>query len=190
MMRNLMRYAAELEGAGARALPPVETWKPTRCGEIDIVIKADGTWLHEGTPILRARLVRLFSTILRRDGDDYFLITPVEKMKITVEDAPFAAVLMTAEGEGRKQRLVFSTNVGDQAMLGPDHTLVMRTCPTRGDAAPYLNIRRNLEARVARAVFYDLVALGERRQMGAGEMFGVWSAGVFFPLGPADETDG
>ncbi|MEL7486721.1 MAG: DUF1285 domain-containing protein, partial [Pseudomonadota bacterium] len=126
-MTDLMRYAAELERAGAAlALPPVDKWDPDYCGEIDLVIKRDGVWFHEGTPIGRARLVRLFSTVLRKDGDDYFLVTPVEKLKIAVEDAPFVAVLMRAEGEGRDQRLIFTTNVGDEIMAGPDHALAMR----------------------------------------------------------------
>jgi len=186
-----MRYAAELEKAGDRALPPVEKWNPDYCGEIDMVIRRDGTWVHEGTPIGRARLVRLFSTVLRRDGDEYFLVTPVEKMKIEVEDAPFIAVLMRREGEGPDQqtgqRLVFTTNVGDEVAAGPDHPLVFRTIDGETEKAPYIMVRAGLEARVARAVYYDLVALGETRETEAGAMFGVASGGAFFPFGPASE---
>ncbi len=187
-MTDLMRYAAELEGAGQKSLPPVEKWHPDFCGEIDLVIKRDGTWVHEGTPIGRARLVRLFSTVLRREGDDYFLVTPVEKMEIVVEDAPFVAVLMRREGESEKQKLVFTSNVSDEAVAGPDHPLVFRADPETGERAPYIDMRARLEARVARAVYYDLVALGETRDIDGQDMFGVFSDGVFFPFGPASEV--
>ncbi len=177
-----MRYAAELDDAGDAPPPPVETWNPERAGEIDIVIARDGTWFHEGAPIRRAKLARLFSTILRREGDQFFLVTPAEKLKIKVEDAPFVAVLMRVEGEGRAQRLTFATNLGDDVVAGPDHALVMRSAGGGGQKAPYINVRRGLEARIARAVYYDLAALGERRRTGAEDLFGVWSAGIFFPL--------
>jgi len=186
-MTDLMRYAAELEKAGERALPPVEKWNPDYCGEIDMVIRRDGTWVHEGTPIGRARLVRLFSTVLKREGDEHFLVTPVEKMKIEVEDAPFVAVLMRREGEGADQKLVFTTNVGDEAVAGPDHPLSFRKINGEAEKAPYIEVRAGLEARVARAVYYDLVALGETRETDEGAMFGVWSGGEFFPFGPASE---
>ena len=186
-MTDLMRYAAELEGVVGRGPAPVEKWNPERVGAIDIVIQSDGTWLHEGAPIRRARLVKLFSTILKREGDDYFLVTPVEKLKITVEDAPFVAVLMEADGEGRDQRLIFTTNVGEKIVAGPAHGIFMRRC---GDHdAPYIEARRGLEARVARAVFYDLVGLGERRHGKGKDVFGVWSSGVFFPLADADKIE-
>ncbi len=183
-----MRYAAALGDYHARALPPVENWNPPRIGEIDIVIKSDGTWFHEGAPITRARLVRLLSTILRREGDDHFLVTPAEKLKIAVEDAPFLAVLMKAEGEGDGRRVSFTTNMGDAITAGPDHRLEFRQSPA-GGGAPYIDVRRGLEARIARAVYYDLVALGERRHMEGGDVIGVWSNGEFFPFGPADYTD-
>ena len=187
-MTDLMRYAAKLEGAGEKSLPPVEKWNPEFCGEIDLVIKRDGAWFHEGTPIGRARLVRLFSTVLRREGDRHYLVTPVEKLEITVEDAPFVAVLMRREGAGTGQRLVFTTNVGDEVAVGPDHPLEFRKHAETGEGAPYIDVRRGLEARVARAVFYDLVELGETREIDGVEMFGVWSGGVFFPFGPASEV--
>ncbi len=183
-----MRYAAELEGAGKKGLPPVEKWNPDFCGEIDLVIKRDGTWVHEGTPIGRARLVRLFSTVLRREGDDYFLVTSVEKMEIDVEDAPFVAVLMRREGEGEGQSLIFTTNLGDEAAAGPEHRLVFRKDPETGERAPYIDVRAGLEARIARAVYYDLVALGETRDIDGEEMFGVRSGGVFFPFGSASDV--
>ena len=187
-MTDLMRYAAELEGAGKKSLPPVEKWNPEFCGDIDLVIKRDGTWVHEGTPIGRAKLVRLFSTVLRREGDDYFLVTPVEKMQIAVEDAPFIAVLMDREGEGEAQTLTFTTNVGDETKAGSDHRLVFRQDPETGEHAPYITVRAGLEARIARAVYYDLVALGETRDINGEEIFGVFSGGVFFPFGPASEV--
>lgn len=187
-MRELMRYAAALEDAELRGLPPVEKWNPDRVGEIDIVITADGMWHHEGAPINRAKLVRLFSTILRRDGDAYFLVTPAEKLKITVEDAPFLAVAMDTIGEGAARRLTFKTNLGDSADIGPDHKLAFRPSPS-GQPAPYIEIRRGLEARIARSVYYDLVALAERRHMEGVEVFGVWSGGVFFPFAAVEGFD-
>jgi len=183
-----MRYAAELEGMSGKSLPPVHLWRPENCGDIDIVIKRDGTWVHEGTPIRRAKLVRLFSTVLRREGDEYFLVTPVEKLRVTVEDAPFVAVLMRVDGEGRDRRIVFTSNVGDEAAAGPEHELLFRKGDAAGDGAPYIDMRAGLEARIARAVFYDLVALGETHQIEGVEAFGVWSGGVFFPFGAADEV--
>ena len=183
-----MRYAAMLEGENKRSLPPVHLWNPDYCGELDLVIKRDGVWFYEGTPIGRARLVRLFSTVLKREEDRYYLVTPVEKLGVQVEDAPFLAVLMRREGEGPQQRLVFTTNVGDEVAVGPEHELVFRKQPDSEDSAPYIEVRIGLTARVARAVFYDLVALGETHQIGGEEYFGVWSEGVFFPLGPAGDV--
>ena len=187
-MQELMRYAAKLENAGDKALPPVEKWNPEYCGEIDLVIKRDGTWFHEGTPIGRARLVRLFSTVLKKEGNQHFLVTPVEKLGIEVEDAPFIGVLMEREGSGQDQRLTFTTNVGDTALAGRDHRLVYRKDPQSGRGAPYIDVRKGLEARISRAVFYDLVSLGETHQIDGEDLFGIWSAGVFFPFGPASEV--
>ena len=183
-----MRYAAKLEGKAGKSLPPVHLWNPEFCGDIDLVIKRDGTWFHEGTPIGRARLVRLFSTVLKREGDRHFLVTPVEKLEITVEDVPFIAVLMRREGEGENQRLTFTTNVGDEVTADGDHLLSFRKDPDSGEGAPYIDVRSGLEARIARAVFYDLVALGETHQIEGEEKFGIWSAGVFFPFGSAGDV--
>lgn len=187
-MTDLMRYAAALEGAGGKSLPPVEKWNPEFCGEIDLVIKRDGTWFHEGTPIGRARLVRLFSTVLRRDGDKHYLVTPVEKLEIKVEDAPFIAVLMKRSSAGASQKLTFVTNVGDEVTAGASHALTFRIDPETGERAPYVMVRAGLEALVARAVYYDLVELGETRDIDGEEQFGVWSDGVFFPFGTASEV--
>ncbi|MEK7265195.1 MAG: DUF1285 domain-containing protein [Pseudomonadota bacterium] len=184
-MTDLMRYAAMLDGEGQRRLPPVEKWSPEYCGEMDLAIRRDGVWVHEGTPIGRARLVRLLSTVIRKDGDRYFLVTPVEKLGIKVEDAPFLAVLMRTEGEGADRRLVFTTNVGEEVIAGPDHPISYRA--SAGGKAPYIHVRAGLDALISRAVFYDLVAIGETRDIGGELWFGVKSAGEFFAFGQAGD---
>jgi hypothetical protein len=168
------------ELAQGRRLPPVETWHPVHCGSIDIRIARDGTWFHEGTPFARRELVRLFSTILRKDPDGFHLVTPGEKLRIVVEDAPFLAVLLRSEGEGRAQRLIFTTNVGDETVAGADNPIRVETNVQTGEPAPYVHVRRGLEARIARAAFYQLADMAVP---GEGGMLGVWSEGVFFPLG-------
>lgn len=171
------------EAAAGRGLPPVERWNPAHCGDIDIRIARDGTWFHQGTPIGRKELVRLFSTILRKDGEDYVLVTPGEKLRIVVDDVPFLAVLMEARGEGRAQELAFVTNVGDETVAGRANPIRVETDPATEEPAPYVHVRRGLEARIARAVFYqlaDLAVPGEGAQHG---LLGAWSGGVFFPLG-------
>ncbi len=169
--------AAKAVQASGRGLPPVHLWNPANCGEIDIRIRPDGTWLHEGTPIGRPALVRLFSTVLRRDEDGVYLVTPVEKLKIVVEDAPFVAVGMERDGEV----LRFVTNVGDEVEAGPEHPIRVETAPS-GEPRPYVHVRGGLEALVARAVFYELVELGEPRE---GRL-GVRSGGAWFDLGPLE----
>jgi len=159
-----------------RGLPPVHLWHPDHCGDIDIVIRADGSWMHEGSPIGRAELVRLFSTILRLDPDGYHLVTPGEKLKIAVEDLPFRAVAMEREGGD----LVFTTDVGDEVRAGPEHAITVVTDPTTGEPAPRLHVRRGLEARIARTVFYDLVEVAEVRDA----QLMVASGGAWFALGP------
>jgi len=174
------------DAAAGRGLPPVEKWNPAHCGDIDIRIARDGTWYHQGSPIGRKELVRLFSTILRRDPDGFVLVTPAEKMRIVVEDAPFLAVLLDVEGEGRDRKLVFTTNVGDQAIAGPANPIRVETDPATQEPAPYVHIRKGLEARIARPVFYqlaDLAVPGEGEHQG---LLGVWSSGVFYPLGPPE----
>jgi hypothetical protein len=173
------------EAAAGRTLPPVERWNPAHCGDIDIRISRDGTWFHEGTPVGRKELVRLFSTILRKDGPDYVLVTPAEKMRIRVEDAPFMAVLMDVAGEGRDQTLTFITNVGDETVAGAGNPIRVETDPVSEEPAPYVHVRRGLEARIARAVFYqlaDIAVPGEGEHAGK---LGVWSGGEFFPIGRA-----
>ena len=168
-------------GEGARApkgLPPVHLWNPAHCGEIDIRIRRDGGWWHEGTPIGRPALVRLFSTVLRKDPDGFHLVTPVEKLKIAVDDAPFVAVRVDRVGEA----LVFLTNVGDTVEAGPENPLRVETDPVTGEPAPYVHVRRGLEARLSRPVFYELVEMAELLD----GRFGVTSHGAWFDLGPAE----
>ncbi len=166
--------------APGRGLPPVHLWHPEHCGEIDIVIKKDGLWFHEGTPIGREALVRLFSTVLRKDPDGFHLVTPVEKMRITVEDAPFIAIRVDA-GDGA---LSFTTNVGDVVEAGPDNAIRVEMDAETGEPRPYLHVRRGLEALIARPVFYELVEMAEERALAAGPTFCVQSNGVWFPVGP------
>lgn len=178
---GLEGVAAAVKGAGERGLPPVHLWNPAHCGEIDIRIRKDGVWFHEGTPIGREALVRLFSTVLRLDPDGYHLVTPVEKMKITVEDAPFIAVRVDREGEA----LRFTTNVGDVVEAGPDNIIRVETDPVSGEPRPYLHVRRGLEALIARPVFYELAEMATPRQTAEGEVFGISSNGAWFPIAPA-----
>jgi len=161
----------------------VQDWNPPFCGDLDMRIARDGTWFYEGTPIRRPALVRLFSTILRRDGDDYFLVTPVEKVGITVDDAPFVAVDVEAEGAGPDQALRFETNVGDYVTAGPDHPIRVERDPETGEPAPYVLVRANLEALIDRKSFYRLVEMGDRDD----GWFGLWSDGAFFRIIREDE---
>jgi len=177
--------ASAAHAAGRRGPPPVHLWNPPFCGDLDMRIARDGTWFYLGTPIGRPALVRLFSSILRREGERYFLVTPVEKVGITVDDAPFVAVDFTAEGAGREQRLSFVTHVGDEVAAGPEHPIRVVRDPNTGEPAPYVHVRRGLEALIDRKSFYRLVELGTEH---AGD-FGVWSDGAFFAFIPAAELD-
>jgi|TARA_B100001964_G_scaffold7052_1_gene7653 hypothetical protein len=153
------------------------------CGEIDIRIDRAGQWFHEGSPIGRKELVRLFSTVLKKDKNgDYWLETPVEKGRIQVEDAPFIAIIMAVEGSGEDQILNFETNVGDTMSADSDHPIRVEINPDTQEPSPYVTVRENLEAKIARPVFYDLVELGVEDS----EIFGVWSKGTFFPIGRLD----
>jgi uncharacterized protein len=166
-----------------KGLPPVERWNPPFCGDIDMAIKADGTWFYMGTPIGRAPLVRLFSTVLRKDEDGRtYLVTPVEKVGITIEDAPFTAVEMAREGDGLAQKLTFRTNVGDVAEAGEEHGLRFEFDPVNQGLKPYLHVRGRLEARLARPVMYELIALGEEVEHHGEAWFAVRSGGVIFPI--------
>ncbi|CTQ31331.1 DUF1285 domain-containing protein [Jannaschia rubra] len=170
--------ASLLDAARAsKGPPPVDKWDPPYCGEIDIVIRRDGTWIHEGTPIGRPGLVRLFSSILKKEGERHFLVTPVEKVGIKVEDAPFVAVDFDA-GDGV---ITFRTNVGDTVPAGPDHPIRVELA-ANGEPSPYVEVRRGLQALIDRKSFYRLVELGEERD----GVFGVASGGAFFPIIAAD----
>lgn len=166
--------AQAAKAVGERGLPPVHLWNPPHCGEIDIRIRKDGVWFHEGAPIGREALVRLFSTVLRLDPDGYHLVTPIEKMKITVEDAPFIATRVDRED----QALVFQTNVGDTVEAGPENRIRVEIDPGTGEPRPYLHVRRGLEALIARPVFYELAEMAVQE----GEAWGVRSNGAFFPI--------
>ena len=170
--------AAQDEAPRRRGLPPVHLWNPPNVGEIDILIRKDGSWLHEGGVIGREALVRLFSSILRKDPDGTYLVTPHEKLKIRVEDAPFVAVRVDREGEA----LRFLTNVGDAVEAGPDHPIRVEVDAT-GEPRPYLHVRAGLEALISRPVFYELVELAEERETDGGLELGVSSNGAWFPVG-------
>lgn len=173
--------------AARRGPAPVHLWNPPFCGDLDMRITRDGTWYYLGSPIGRKPLVTLFSSILKREGDDFFLVTPAEKVGITVEDAPFLAVDFTASGTGRDQRLTFTTHVGDSVEAGPDHPLRFVHDPRSNAPAPYVLVRAPgggaLEALIDRKSFYRLVELGTEHQ----GHFGVWSGGAFFAMMPLDE---
>jgi hypothetical protein len=168
-----------------KGLPPVERWNPPFCGDIDMRIGGDGTWFYQKTPIGRPALVKLFASVLKREGDKYFLVTPVEKVGIAVDDAPFLAVEMNASVGDAGRILQFRTNVDDWISAGPGHALRFEPQPKTGGLKPYLHIRRDLWAMVTRALFYDLVALGEERDIDGKAMFGVFSQGEFFAMAEA-----
>jgi len=174
----------------ARKLPPVHLWNPPFCGDLDMRIAADGTWFYLGTPIGRPVLVRLFASVLKREGDSYFLVTPVEKVGIKVDDAPFHAVEMAVDGEGADRTLSFRTNVDDLVRCDAEHPLRFELEPHSGGLKPYLHVRRDLWARVTRTLFFDLVEMGETRNLNGQELFGIASAGEFFAMAPADTIAG
>jgi hypothetical protein len=179
-----------LEGIAAalprdKGLPPIHLWNPPFCGDIDMRIAKDGTWFYQKTPIGRPALVRLFSTVLKREGDKYFLVTPVEKVGIAVEDVPFLAVELNVADDARHGRVLkFRTNVDDWVDAGPGHALRFEPEAT-GGLRPYLHVRGDLWAKVTRALFYDLVELGEERAVEGRPMFGIASGGEFFAMAEA-----
>ena len=187
--QNIVKPSADGIAASVKAaqkgkgLPPVHLWNPPFCGDLDMRIARDGTWFYLGTPIGRPELVRLFSTILRKDGEQYFLVTPVEKVGITVDDAPFVAVDFELAGKSRDQRLTFTTNVGDTAEAGRDHPIRVIRDPETGEPSPYVLIRANLEALIDRKSFYRLVEIGAHHE----GWFGLWSGGEFFGMIPSGE---
>ncbi|ETW13397.1 hypothetical protein ATO8_05191 [Roseivivax marinus] len=179
--------AASVRAHAGKGLPPVDKWTPDLSGTMDIRIARDGTWYHEGGPIRRAGLVKLFSSILKRERDAYFLVTPVEKWRIEVEDAPFVATDVEIEGAGDGQALTFTTHVGDRVVAGPDHAIRVTRDPETGEPSPYVHVRGGLEALIDRKTFYRLAEVGEVAERDGSDWFGLWSDGAFFAMIPADE---
>jgi hypothetical protein len=187
---GLDAIAGTIGAAAKKGPPPVHLWNPPFCGDLDMRIAADGTWFYLKTPIGRPALVKLFASVLKREGDKYFLVTPVEKCGIIVVDVPFVAVELRVEHIVGGQALHFRTNVDDWVACGPEHALRFEPELETGGLKPYLHVRRDLWARVKRALFYDLVDLGEERDVDEVRMFGVVSAGEFFAMAPADTIEG
>jgi len=187
---NPLRGLKEAEAATVAkgGLPPVHRWNPPFCGDIDMRIAADGTWFYMNSPIGRKPLVKLFAAVLRHDEDGkYYLVTPVEKCGIDVDDAPFMAVAMGIENPGKKQIIHFTTNVDDEVTVDPDHPLRFAIEEGTDGLKPYVLVRTRLEALVSRAIFYDLVAAGSVQRHDREDWYGVWSSGVFWPMAPAVE---
>ncbi len=184
---DAVEIARHLKGG---KLPPVHLWHPARQGVSEMRICRDGTWLHQGRPINRPAMVRLFSTVLRHDDDGiHYLVTPAEMLSISIDDAPFVAVEMTVHGANREQILVFRTNVGDEVMAGPEHPIHVVFDSETGEPSPYVLVRDRLEALIARSVFYDLIELAVEVDIAGERQFGLWSAGVFFPIARAEELE-
>ena len=189
-LESLTAAASDAAKAGAaKGLPPVHLWNPPFCGDLDMRIAADGTWFYLGTPIGRPALVRLFSTILKREDGKHFLVTPVEKVGIRVDDAPFLAVEMVKEQSEQGLRLRFRTNVDDWVACDSEHALRFEAS-AEGGLTPYLHVRADLWAKVTRAIYYDLVDIGEERMVDGREMFGVASSGAFFAMAGAEQVRG
>lgn len=174
-------------GKAGKGLPPVHLWNPPFCGDLDMRIAGDGTWFYLGTPIGRPALVRLFSTILKREGGKHFLVTPVEKVGITVDDAPFLAVEMLKQADAEGTTLRFRTNVDDWVDCDSEHRLRFEMAED-GGLTPYLHVRADLWAKVTRAIYYDLVDMGEERMVDGAAMFGIASAGAFFAMADAEQV--
>ncbi|MDE0590641.1 DUF1285 domain-containing protein [Halocynthiibacter sp. C4] len=183
--------AASLETAARAATKkgpaPVHLWNPPFCGDLDMRIARDGTWFYLGTPIGRAGLVRLFSSIIRKDGDDYFLVTPVEKVGIQVDDAPFVAIDFNAEGKDEAQVLTFETHVGDTVVASAENPIRVSFDPDTKEPSPYILVRANLEALIDRKSFYRLIDLGQHHDVEGKSWFGLWSSGTFFPIMPSKD---
>jgi len=179
--------AKAARNAKTGGIAPVHLWNPPFCGDLDMRIARDGTWFYLGTPIGRPELVKLFSSIIRKDGDQYFLVTPVEKVGITVDDAPFVAVDFDITNPGPDQTLTFTTNVGDAAIAGPDNPIRVERDAQTGEPSPYILIRTNLEALIDRKSFYRLVDIGTHESHGGQQWFGLHSSGHFFPIIPSAE---
>jgi hypothetical protein len=182
---GLEAIAGAVGRVAATGTPPVHLWNPPFCGDLDLRIATDGTWYYLKTPIGRPALVKLFASVLKREADKYYLVTPVEKCGIVVEDAPFLAVELKVEDKASRRILHFRTNVDDWVACGPRHALRFEPEPETGGLRPYLHVRADLWAKVTRPLFYDLVELGEERGVGAQRMFGIASDSEFFAMQPA-----
>ena len=176
-------------GAAKKGPPPVHLWNPAFCGDIDMRIARDGTWFYLGTPIGRAPMVKLFSSILKLEDGKYYLVTPVEKVGITVDDAPLHDVDVEATGEGQAQTLRFFTKTEDEVEAGPDNPIRVDRDPVTGEPSPFVHVRRGLMARIDRKTFYRLIDLGVHEMVDGVRWFGLWSAGRFFPVIPSAELE-
>lgn len=169
------------------ALPPIHLWNPPFCGDLDMEIRRDGTWFYNGSPIGRPALVKLFSSIMRKEGAKYVLVTPVEKVGIRVEDAPFVAVDAEVTHDGQAQQISFVTHVGDHVTAGPEHPIRVERDAETGEPSPYVLVRGELEALIDRKTFYRLVEAGNHSDVEGKRWFGLWSGGAFFPIIPSAE---
>lgn len=178
---------ASVTAATKKGPPPLHLWNPPFCGDIDMRIARDGTWFYLGTPMGRMPMVRLFSSILKLEDGKYYLVTPVEKVGIKVDDAPFVAVDFEVSGEGTAQMITFTTHVGDTATAGPDHPIRVERDAMTGEPSPYVMIRTGLEALIDRKSFYRLVEICVHARHAGADWFGLWSGGQFFPVIPSAE---
>ena len=184
-LSKIIKFATEINEKSTDGFPPVEEWNPEYCGDIGMEIKSDGTWYYMGTPIARQKIVKLFSRILRREKDNSFvLVTPVEKVLIKVADAPFIATFVEIIGEGKNLNLKFDTNVDDTIVASKDYPIRVSIDKNTNEPSPYVLIRKNLEAKISRSVFYELVNIAEHHN----NKFGVWSAGSFFAFSDSKEV--
>lgn len=184
IVKPLAEGMAAVQAAAKKGPPPVHLWNPPFCGDIDMRIARDGTWFHEGSPIGRAPMVKLFSSILRREGDAFFLVTPVEKVRIRVDDAPMLAVDFDVEGTGRDQRLRFFTKTEDEVVASAENPIRV-VMGAGGEPSPYVHVRAGLEALIDRKSFYRLMELGVHEDRCGASWFGLWSDGCFFPVIPS-----
>ena len=185
---NLARAVAKAAKEG-KGPPPVHLWNPPYCGDLDIRIGRDGMWWYLGTPIGRVELVKLFASVLKLEDGRYYLVTPVEKIGITVDDAPFVAVDFEVAGEGPDQTITFETNVGDRTVAGPDNPIRVERDPETGEPSPYVHVRRGLEALIDRKSYYRLVDIGVNEEVNGERWFGLRSGGQFFPIIPSAELE-
>ena len=179
--KQLPNFSEELQALLAQPdLPPVEQWRPERVGEVDITIKRDGTWWFQDEPMTREATIQLFSKILLKEDEHYYLVSPAEKMRLEVEVLPFVIRLMDVQGEGEQQRIIFSSNVGDTFEVSEEHPIRMVKSDA-GDLLPVVRVRRNLDALISRQVYYELAEVMQECPDHSGH-FGVWSCGRFFTL--------